>query len=204
MPTASASTLDLTTRGDWIGVYGQEGYRFSSGSGGSSGADPILLPAWITSATVSGSANRFSFTSPAPSGDARALQEVPPTTGRQAKVWFFSTAIEFSITPVSPSLEYKVSIYTCDWDSSRGLTTWDVRNPVGGAVLDSRSLSQANYRSGAYVSWLCTGTIAIRGTFVSTGSNIVANGLFFDLVATTSPGRLISRGAGADGLISIS
>jgi hypothetical protein len=170
-PVGSATYLntDATTRGNWQGVYGADGYNVIAGA--------VNYPAY---ATVVPRGN-ISYTWMPLTLDPRALQ-VPAAPGRIAACWptqgltaGTSFAADVNLTDQKT---HKVTVYMLDWDNY-GPRSQQVQilDSVTGAVLDSRKVSA--FSAGQYLSWNISGHVLLQVTNNMAGSNAVINGLFF-------------------------
>jgi hypothetical protein len=170
-PAASASYLskDTTTRGNWQGVYGADGYNVIAGA--------VNYPAY---ATVAPRGN-ISYTWTPSTSDPRALQ-VPGAPGRIAACWptqgltaGTSFAADVNLTDQKV---HKLAVYMLDWDNY-GPRSQQVQilDAATGAVLDSRKVS--SFSGGQYLSWDVSGHVLLQVTNSMAGSNAVINGLFF-------------------------
>lgn len=160
---ASASFLgtDATTRGNWVGVYGGQGYGLA-GDTASAPAFAVLTPEGAASHTWSVSTS-----------DARALQR--PAGGRIAAAWFGAA---FSLhVQLTDGQAHEIALYLLDWDSASRGQRIEILDASTGQVLDARDVS--GFNGGKYAIWSVTGNITIRITRLS-GSNAVVSGVFFD------------------------
>lgn len=163
-PTTSARFVksDASTRGDWKGVYGNEGYAIAGAS-----ASP---PAYASFATT---APQWTWQSPlaSPSG----LMQPGTSTSRIAACWYSATEVGLDLS-VTDGQTHLVSVYFFDGSASGRQQQVDVLDRATGAVLDTRSLS--NFASGIYMTWQIAGNVTIRLT--PSNVNAVASGIFFD------------------------
>jgi hypothetical protein len=163
-PATSARFVksDTTTRGNWKGVYGNQGYSIVGA--------PAVLP---TYATLTTAAPQWTW---GQSTSASAL-ELPGSTSRIAACWYSSTQAGFDFS-VKDGQTHRVSFYFFDATSSGRQQRVDVVDRSTGAVLDTRPL--ANFSSGVYLTWEIAGDVSIRLT--PTAVNAVASGIFFDAI----------------------
>lgn len=164
--TATDRTVDRTTSGDWIGVYGASGYALAGdATSPAPGVDLTLPPS--------------PYTWNGDTAEIRALQRASGT-GRLAATWFGSTV---PVTVSAPEGEaHRVTVYVLDWDSPgvrrQSITVRDaqgkVLDAIGGAELGA-------FDQGTAVSWTVTGDVTITAQ-VEAGANAVVSAVFVDPV----------------------
>jgi len=131
--SASAAPIqgpDTTTQGNWVGVYGSQGYvlpAYARATGGAvnpgSNADDLAsLPAAIDDYTVgfytTSGAGRGRGLWSASTTDVRALQDpANPSGARKANYWFDSSGFDVTMKLNQPA-RYNMSVYTMSWDSA--------------------------------------------------------------------------------------
>jgi hypothetical protein len=108
------------------------------------------------------------------------LQKSASSSDRVAANWY-GTTIDTEVNHTDGQA-HRVSIYLLDWDAIGRVVGIDAINPVNGAVLDTRTVS--NFSGGQYLSWNITGRMVLRVRLVS-GVNAVYSGLFFDSAAAS-------------------
>ncbi|RPI54214.1 MAG: hypothetical protein EHM55_11470 [Acidobacteria bacterium] len=162
--TATAATFiqaDATTRGNWKGVYGAQGYAVVR--------DQTALP----TAVRLGGNKPSEWTWAESSSELRALQR--QQSGRIAATWFgekFSFDLAFS-----DGKAHRLALYALDWDSTVRAQDITLTNATTGAVLDRRSLK--SFAGGHYYVWQVTGGVTVTVTRTA-GPNAVISGLFID------------------------
>jgi hypothetical protein len=162
---ASFVATDTTSQGNWEGSYGSNGYNI-----------------------IGNQAHYPSYANVAPSGantyvwratttDTRGLQ-IPQagSTTRTAACWYSSSGKFTLDINLTDGQAHRVTIYACDWDSTKRSERIDVVDPTTHAVLDSRTISSFN--RGVYDSWELKGHVQLVFTCLS-GANPVVSGLFF-------------------------
>jgi hypothetical protein len=163
---------DTTTEGNWIGVYGADGYDIVSNP---STNNPNYLPSGVTVTP----AGETSYTWPNP-GTATSALEVPPTgSTRIAAAWYSATSFTVDVD-VTNSQSYNLELYVLDYDRSGRSEQIQFTNEVTGAVLSTETVS--NFSGGAYLNYTISGNVLIAITRL-TGNNAVLSGLFFDRVS---------------------
>jgi hypothetical protein len=185
-PTPPAATFvktDTTTKGNWIGAYGAEGYTIVShvesiptyGGAVASGKEDYL---WAASTT-----------------DTRALQKVDGSD-RIASVWYATDSfnIDFNFTDANA---HRVELYVMDWDSSGRAERFEVINASNNTVLNTTDV--ADFAEGKYVVFDLKGKTRIRVTRTA-GPNVIVEGVFFDAAPKAKGGSLKVKGASAQGL----
>jgi hypothetical protein len=163
--TASASFVrtDTTTRGNWSGVYGLDGYSLA----GSSALDPSYA-----SLTLSGQ----SFYQWAGSTtDTRALLK-PGQSDRIAACWYTHASFDIRVRNTDAN-EHQVALYLLDWDNYWGgrqvrVEAWDTRWNI---KLGEQEVS--NFQNGTYLVWNVRGDVTFK--VVNLYSNAVVSGVFF-------------------------
>jgi len=161
---------DLTTQGNWKGVYGADGYHITY--------DSTNLPPYISSLTnwiVSGVGTYWTSSTT----DPRAL--LRSGSGRMASALSSTVTTAESIT-INSSKPVRIAVYCLDWDLSNRAQTVEIRDYFGGdtyiegELLDSRSVSA--FGNGKWLIWDVTGSIVLR---ISTNSlsSCVRSGVFF-------------------------
>jgi hypothetical protein len=169
--SASFALSDVTTQGNWRGVYGADGYALADNG--------TSLPAYAR-LSISGAA---SWTWAAATADPRAPQD-PIDAGRRASCWYSGASFTYDLE-LTDGATHRVGLYAVDWDqdNSRAQRV-EVIDAATSTVLDARDL--ANFTGGQYLAWDLRGHVQIRITHLG-GANAVVGGLFFDLAAGPSP-----------------
>jgi hypothetical protein len=161
---ATFTAVDMTTQGNWPGVYGQTGYLLAG--------DAQHLPATIQ-VTLSGQSGYIWAASTA---DSRALQKASSPGDRIAACWYASTSftIDVDLTDGQPR---QMALYLVDWDRLSRSENVTVLDATTGAVLDTRSIS--TFANGDYLVWQIRGHVVVRVTNELGSLNAVVSGLFF-------------------------
>ena len=165
-PPAAGATFvraDLTTGGNWKGVYGADGRSIA--------ADSESLPAW---ATLTRDAGWAQWTWAASTTDARALQR-SAGTDRLAACWYHYSTYTFTVS-VTDGTTRRIALYMVDYDGLSRVQRVDVMSAATGALLDTRTVTA--FTSGQYLVWDIAGSVRIRVTHTG-GVNAVVSGLFF-------------------------
>jgi hypothetical protein len=175
-PTSPATTTTVsflgsnaTTKGNWIGVYGTQGYNVIDSK-----------PSYPSYATVTPS-GPLTYTWAASTTDPRALQN-PGGTGRTAAAWYSSSSFTIDVN-LTDGQAHDITLYAVDWDEDYRSEQIQIINTVTGTVLDTETIS--SFRGGVYLEWAVSGNVTIKVTRLA-GPNAVLSGLFFD-PATTTP-----------------
>jgi hypothetical protein len=159
--SASFLKTDTTTRGNWIGNYGLQGYDIEGGT--------ASLP---SSATV-GFSGEETYTWAASTTDPRALQ-VPGGPGRTAATWYDANGFTIDVD-LTDGQVHDLALYAVDWDSLGRSEQFQVIDATTGTVLDTETL--ASFSGGAYLQWAVSGHVQIKVTDLA-GKNAVVSGLF--------------------------
>lgn len=159
---ASLAAVDKTTRGNWLGRYGTQGYMI-----------PVLGSGGIGPASIRPS-GAFSWTWATFTSDTRALL-TPAGTSRSATTWFNGT---FSFDLTMPDTQsHRVTVYCLDWDANQRAQSLEMLDADTGVVLDRQQVT--SFSSGVHVTWTVKGRVRLRVT-TSAGSNAVLSGIFID------------------------
>lgn len=153
---------DTTVGGNWIGVYGSDGYNVIN--------DSMSLPAYAQVTQSGGS----SFTWSTTTTETRALQR-GSGTGRIAAAWFNNNFFDITLN-LTDGQAHDVAIYALDWDSFTRAQRFDVYDANTNTLLATQTIS--GFRNGVYTVWRLSGNVRIRVTRTA-GNNAVVNGLFF-------------------------
>lgn len=184
--TTAAATLletDVATKGDWIGIYGAEGYAIAEHA--------TKFPTY-GGATLFGKDN---FTWSSSTSDIRALQKVG-ATDRIASAWYApgSFNIDFNFLDAST---HRVSLYVMDWDNGNRSERIEVLDAVNNTVLNTTDVT--NFSQGKYLVFGLKGKVRLRVTRIA-GNNAIVQGIFFDAAPRGNGGSLKVKGASAQGL----
>ncbi|HXG47310.1 MAG TPA: Ig-like domain-containing protein, partial [Methylomirabilota bacterium] len=154
---------DRATGGDWIGVYGTEGYLIAGHA--------RALPAGVATAVE----NAEVLVLDDPSTDGHALQK---TNGveRIASRWQADSQFRFLIE-TTDGQAHRVTVYLAALDAQPRLLEVRVLDQATRAVLDRRSIFVAG--NPAHLRWSLRGRVELQIARL-TGPNAVASGLFFD------------------------
>jgi hypothetical protein len=164
--TATFVKADTTTRGTYVGVYGQDGLWIAT--------HPELLPGYATVSVVNASTWTWSAT-PANAGNVSS----PPTCWYTAPA---TTPFTFNVN-LTDSKTHTLALYAEDWDPAARAETVTIKSPTG-AVLSSQSIS--GFAKGVYLVWNISGNVIIT-VAQTAGVNAVVSGLFFSTPGVTPP-----------------
>jgi hypothetical protein len=159
---------DATTRGNWKGVYGSEGYSLFN-----------FVDAPPNYAQVS-AAGKQDFTWQESATDPVALQKPGAATDRVMACWYSPTNFTMRVNLID-GLKHRLALYCVDWTTTTRAQTVEVLDAITGTVLDTRQLS--SFSGGRYLVWDVQGSVTIRVTCTG-GVNAVAMGLFFGPAGT--------------------
>ena len=161
-PTAQFLTTDATTQGNWIGVYGSDGYNVIN--------DSVSMPAYAQVTQTGASI----FTWASTTTDVRALQR-GGGSGRIAAAWFSNTVFDITLN-LTDGQAHDVAFYSVDWDTFTRAQRFDVFDATSGTLLATQSIS--GFRNGVYTVWRLSGNVRVRVTR-NAGNNAVVSGIFF-------------------------
>ena len=171
--TATATFLNenATTQGNWVGVYGSQGYNVL----GSGAVNP-------TYATVTPSGQSlYTYATPAPTV-TQALEVPPPGTTRVAAVWYSGSSFTIDVN-VASGHTYDLELYFLDYDARGRSETVTLTDAKTSALLNTQTVS--SFANGEYLSWAISGNVLITVTTLTGASaSAVVSGLFFDPVGT--------------------
>jgi hypothetical protein len=162
--TATYIGTDATTKGNWIGVYGTQGYNVIGKT--------ASYPAY---ATVSVTGNS-SFTWAASTADIRGLQWPGAPASRIAACWYSSSTLTIDIN-MTGGLSHTLSLYLLDWDTNGRVDQITIKNAETGTILYNGNLGTLN--GGQYARWTVRGHITVAITKAG-ATNGVVSGIFFD------------------------
>ncbi len=157
--TASFVTADLTTHGNWQGVYGSQGYDLANG--------PASLP---SSAQVS-LTGQSSYTWATSTTDLRDLQD---GSSRLAATWYSSSSFNVNVN-LTDGQTHALALYLLDWDNIGRSEQVNILDAQTGTKLASQTASAL--AGGEYLVFNVSGDVTLQITDV-TGVNAVLSGLF--------------------------
>jgi hypothetical protein len=174
VPAASASAAfvraDSSTRGNWKGVYGSQGYNIIQNA--------QSYPTYVNIAAIGNSSWVWNDNTADPAALVRATDNT-----RLAACWYTSSAFDVQLW-FSDSLPHRVSLYFLDWDRLGRREVLDVFHSDTGALLASRIIE--NFQDGWYFTFDLQGRVTLR--LRPLNANAVLSGIFFDpAVATVNP-----------------
>lgn len=165
--SVSFQKSDTATLGNWIGVYGADGYNVIG--------DTASYPSYAT-ITPTG----YALFNDGNTTSADALQRPLSPTQRIDQVWYGSDVhLDIQLTGGS----HLIAIYF--WDVGNGGRSQTVRisDPVTNSIYYSRTLT-GFYAAPLYLQWSMSGHLALD-IILNSGSNAVMSGIFFGAGSTT-------------------
>lgn len=154
-------TTDTSTKGNWRGVYGADGYNVIGSSSS--------YPAYASIAA----AGKQDWTWNSTTTDARGLQ-TPSGTSRIGACWYSGSSFTIDLS-FNDTATHRVALYFCDWDYAGRAQTVELIDAATGGVVQTQTLS--NFAGGQYLVWDLKGRFRVRIT-KTIGPNAVVNGLF--------------------------
>ena len=179
--TATFVTLDMTTQGNWLGVYGSNGYNVINGT--------VAYPSYVT-VTPSGES---STTWAASTTDVRALFSSASSTNRIAATWFSNSSFLIDLA-FNDTARHQVAVYCLDWDTTSRTETITIQD-LNGVVLNTQNVS--SFHNGQYLVWQLSGHVQILVANTASSNNAVISGLFFDPTGAASGYTLTGPSGGA-------
>jgi len=167
--TASFIRSDTSTRGNWRGVYGTDGYCVAN--------DSQIIPGYASFAVL----NQMNWTWAFSSSDPRAL-ETSSRPGRIAAAWYSASSFSLDVN-FTDGNSHPVALYAVDWDDNGRAETIQVLDANTNAVLNSQNIS--NFAGGIYLIWNVSGHVKINAS-ATAGPNAVISGIFFGGAATNA------------------
>jgi RHS repeat-associated protein len=176
-------TANTSTEGNWIGLYGKDGYYIPSLADHS-------FPSYVT---VGYPGLNYESVWNSSTYDVRALQKPAPAIDRFASFAFpNSNAFTFDLN-FTDGATHQFAVYFLDWTNSGDGDIVTIRDSATQAILDTRTIQ--NFSNGAYLVWTVTGHVSIE--FQGTNNDGLFSGWFFDpptvtvtpVTTTLSPGQ---------------
>ena len=206
--TAAAGTVDSTTSGNWVGVYGSQGYILPSYGGAfANPADPSLdtksLPSYVSSYSYGSGFFQYVWDLNNPSNvtNSRYPQDPANVPGPRTAATAANGGDGTITLNLNHSVNFQMEVYGLDWENFQGGR--DITITVGSASV---RLDGANgyYTSGAYAIFdvdALAGPLTINIANNNTSSNTTISGIFFDRgILTPEPSTFVLGGLGAVGL----
>jgi len=165
-PSPTPQPWDIAPQGNWVGVYGADGYALM---GWNSTSDVIVMP---RASLVLDQGSRYRWSSS--TTDVRALENETGTL-RRASQWFHSTSLRFHLT-FPAAYSGRLHLYALDWDgTSRRETVFvDDGSGVRSVFLNS------SFHNGAWLNFPISvgdgGTVTVRVD--RSAGNATLSGLF--------------------------
>jgi hypothetical protein len=168
MPGAKAVFIrsDYTTKGNWKGIYGTEGFHVIG--------DGISYPSY---ATV-WSAGKQEWIWRSSSTESVALRKSSSPTDRILALWYSKTNFTVDIN-ITDGKAHRLALYFVDWDKLGRNQRIEIIDATTGQVLNTRNISK--FTGGRYLVWDISGKVKIRFTRTG-GPNCLLNGIFFNAV----------------------
>jgi len=165
--SAIANPPDISTEGNWKGVYGADGEIIAN--------DSNNPPAYLSVPAAGLFTGASTYTWVASSSEPRALQKAASATDRIASTFYAGTSYTINL-PFTDGLLHQVALYLLDLDTYERAETITILDQASGAVLNTQSF--ANFHTGTWAIWNIRGPVVIQVTCTA-GMNAVVSGLFF-------------------------
>jgi hypothetical protein len=183
-PSAAYVDADTATQGNWMGMYGSNGYDVANGPQSPAGGN-LSYGSYSMQGGVG-----YTW---AQSTSGQTALEIDSQGDRTAAAWYNGASFNFNVN-FTDTNTHQVALYAMDWDSKGRGETITITNASTGQVLDTRSIpntnsaspsytntTSANFVSGSYLIWNISGHVTITVTS-NAGPNAVVSGIFFDTV----------------------
>lgn len=163
----AAPIIDTTTQGNWITVYGTDGFvlpHFNAPD------DLVSLPSYVSGYTLTGTRGSWAF----PTTDPRALVTPANTTQRRANYNYANTSFDLTVNLNRPKT-FDLSFYMLDWDSY-------VRQTRISNVPGHADETVTNYHDGKWYRYQVSGdpSTPVTARFTALASNAVVSAVMFD------------------------
>ena len=147
---------DTSTQGNWINVYGSQGYNVLGST--------VVSPTYAT-VTPSGQL-LYTYATPAPSV-TKALEVPPSGSTRVAAVWYSGSSFTIDVN-VASGHTYDLELYFLDYDARGRSETVTLTNANTSATLNTQTVS--SFASGKYLTWAISGNVLITITTLTGAS----------------------------------
>ena len=172
VPASSASATfvraDTTTRGNWKGAYGTQGYHVLQNAQN--------YPAFVNVAAAGHSSWIWNSSTTDPAALLRAADNT-----RLAACWYSATQFEIQLS-FTDNLPHRVALYFLDWDKAGRRQILDIFHSDTGALLATRTIE--NFQNGIYTVFDLQGRVTLR--LRPQTVNAVISGIFFDPAVETA------------------
>ena len=165
--TAEFLSNDTKTQGDWLPVYGAEGYLIA----GDQTSNPSYVTPSISGQGIAGTPSVTTFNNTS----AEALVKASSPATRVAAAWSAASPIEIDLNCNDTSSVHQVALYWADYDPKAAGQTIDVLD-ANGIKLATQSVP-ATLTGGLYVVCNISGHVKIQ--ISNAGGNAVLSGIFF-------------------------
>jgi hypothetical protein len=190
--SVSFAGFDQSTQGNWMGVYGQDGYSMALGA--------TQLPSYVPAATPE---NQLNYLWAQTTTDIRALQS--DTQGdRLAATWYNALQCNGTCTNRTFSLDVnvasttpqRVALYAVDFSFESRVETIQIVDAATGTQLDTETIS--NFTNGIYLIWNISGHVTINVMNIS-GENAVISAIFFGGKSAPAGAQFVKKDATSKG-----
>ena len=169
--SAAYQGVDLTTQGNWKGVYGAHGYMIANNGS----MPPSYATADVNMTTGDGTFFTYTWGAGAYLTDVRALQT---NSGRIASEYTNYQSKSFNINVnINDGGTHSVALYMLDWDTTTRVETVTIRDLSTGTLLDTRVFN--NFHNGVYALWNIKGNVVMT-VQASDSTSPSVSGVFFN------------------------
>lgn len=179
-----AATVDTTTQGSWVGMYGTQGYILASfdGTAGGSGTDRTNLPAYISGYSTTGT--KYVFEKGVTPRDLQDPANPSTTSARSVGCWYAASSFTVTLTP-SQSGTFRLGLYYLDPLAQGRGVSWTISgaNLTGTDTLPSFSTGYWYI----YTLSATVGTPIVITVTKTAGPNAILNAITFDPLPGSPP-----------------
>lgn len=186
--------IDSTTKGDWAGVHGKDGYVLCNYNG--NGNDKTSLPAYVSNVEyykVKGNGQPNPVVWQSNTNDHRApAPDSANSMPRTAACLYAMDADQIGFTftstiAIKGTHDYKISLYFLDWDKKGRKIEVEMFDAATSKLIAPVKLV-SNSVNGAYLTYAYNKSVKFRINLVR-GDNPVLSGIFFDPIIANAKNK---------------
>jgi len=187
-----AAAVDTATQGDWLGVYGSDGYILFSYD--TTSGDRVVLPSYVSGIGVAG-ASRWIWDNPDPTGDVRALQDPLSPSDRVAACIYSGGGAPTVTIDCLQTDPFRLAVYMVDWDTYDRQELLDIN---GGGLSGTDTVG--DFHAGKWYVYdvdPSAGATVTVAMYAVTGVNAVMSAMAFDPIPEPATLTLLALPAAA-------